>query len=213
MDHSEAIRALRSADRRLARVMDRVGACGLVVRSTGTHFEALCSSIASQQVTGAAARSIHARVKALGESGRFPTAERVLSLGEGPLKGAGLSRQKVAAILDLAHRCESRALDLRNLARRSDDEVIAQLTTVRGIGRWTAEMILLFRLGRPDILAATDLGIQKGIMVVDGLSTLPTPKEVLRRGERWAPFRSVASWYLWRASELSPRPRAARGTP
>lgn len=200
--HDEAVRALRKSDRALARMIDRIGPCGLEVRSKGTHFEALCNSIASQQVTGAAARTIHARVKALGENGKFPTPLQVLSLGEVKLRSAGLSRQKVAAVLDLAMKAERGLLPLRHLARLGDDEVIERLTLVRGIGRWTAEMILLFRLGRPDILAATDLGIQKGIMVVDGLKSLPKPKEVTARGERWAPWRSVASWYLWRASEL-----------
>jgi len=201
--HQEAVLALRKQDRALARIISRVGPCGLVINRRGTHFEALCSSITSQQVTGAAARTIFGRVRALGERGRFPSPARVLELGPESLRTAGLSRQKIAALLDLSEKIESGALALGGLARLPDEAVIERLTTVRGIGRWTAEMILLFRLGRPDILAATDLGIQKGILVVDQRDSLPTPKEVLSRGERWAPWRSVASWYLWRASELT----------
>ena len=126
----------------------------------------------------------------------------MLELPEAVLRGAGLSRQKLAAIRDLATRAENRSLCLHRLGHMPDEDVITHLTQVRGIGRWTAEMMLLFRLGRPDVLAPNDLGIQKGLMRVDGLKAMPTPKQVAARSEVWAPHRSVASWFLWRASEL-----------
>ncbi|MEW5847264.1 MAG: DNA-3-methyladenine glycosylase 2 family protein [Myxococcota bacterium] len=200
--HDEAVAYLRARDRRLARIIDRVGACRLTFRRSGTHFEALCRAIAYQQVTGAAAATIFGRLRALGEGGRFPTATRVLDLGDARLRSAGLSRQKAAAIRDLAEKTTSGVVSLARLGSMESDAVIETLTQVRGVGVWTAEMLLLFRLARPDVLSATDYGIRKGVMVVDARRELPSPKEVTERGVVWSPYRSVASWYLWRAAEL-----------
>ncbi|MBI5497122.1 MAG: DNA-3-methyladenine glycosylase 2 family protein [Deltaproteobacteria bacterium] len=198
---AEAARRLARADTSLAPVIRRVGPPSLRPARRRTHYEHLVASIAYQQVTGKAAETIFRRVAALGEHGRFPTPERTLRLGEARLKAAGLSRQKAAAVLDLARHCTQGTLRLATLGRLDDEAVVAALTTVRGIGRWTAEMVLIFRLGRPDVLPATDYGVQKGLMRLDGLRALPRPADVQRRGAVWAPWRSVASWYLWRLAE------------
>ena len=199
--HHAAARHLARVDPRMAALVRRVGPARLSLHTGGTHFEYLCRAIAGQQVSGAAARTIHGRVKALGEGGRFPSPPRVLELGETRLRAAGLSRQKVAAVLDLATHATRGSLPLARLGRLSDEEIINALTVVRGIGQWTVEMLLIFRLGRPDVLPVTDYGVQKGLMVLDARRKLPKPRELAARGAVWAPYRSVASWYLWRACE------------
>ncbi len=186
----------------MAALIRRVGPCGLQPRRTGTHFEALARAICGQQVTGHVANVIFARLKALSGHARFPSAPEVLALGEVRLKSAGLSRQKTAALLDLADHVTRGSVRLAGLGRMTDAAVVETLTQVRGIGPWTAEMLLMFRLGRPDVLPATDFGVQKGLMILDGLRAHPKPAKVLRRGQLWAPFRSAASWYLWRATVL-----------
>lgn len=199
--HKPALQHLCRVDPRMASLVKRVGPPRLTLTTGGTHFEYLCRAIAGQQVTGAAARTIHGRVKALGEGGRFPSPPRLMELGPERLKAAGLSRQKVAAVLDLASHVERGTLPLSRLGKMADEDVINALTVVRGIGRWTVEMLLIFRLGRPDVLPVTDYGVQKGLMVLDARKKLPKPKELAARGAVWAPYRSLASWYLWRACE------------
>jgi 3-methyladenine DNA glycosylase/8-oxoguanine DNA glycosylase len=162
-------------------------------------FHTLARTIIYQQLAGAAAQTIHGRVKKLSPSpGRFPTAAEFLALPPDRLREAGLSRNKLRAIRDLAERAESGTLRLRRLSRMSDEEVVEELTAVWGIGVWTAQMFLLFRLGRLDIFAPGDLGLREGIRILDGLEKRPTPKECQERARVWAPLRSVASWYLWR---------------
>jgi 3-methyladenine DNA glycosylase/8-oxoguanine DNA glycosylase len=166
------------------------------------YFHALARSIIYQQLATGAARTIHGRVRALCPSPRrFPTAGEFLSIPENRLKGAGLSRSKLRAIRDLAERVESGSVNLRGLSRLPDEEVVEQLTAVWGIGVWTAQMFLLFRLGRLDIFAPGDLGLQEGIRMLDGLEERPTPAECHERAKVWAPLRSVASWYLWRLKD------------
>ncbi|MEO0659931.1 MAG: DNA-3-methyladenine glycosylase 2 family protein [Planctomycetota bacterium] len=166
-----------------------------------SHFHALARSIVFQQLAGAAARTIHDRVRALTPGPRFPTARDVEGLSDAALRGAGLSRGKLAALRDLSERSLDGRLRLRSLARLEDEEIIDELVEVRGIGRWTAQMFLMFRLGRRDVLAPDDLGLQEGLRRLDGLAERPKPRELAARGEVWAPLRSVASWVLWRLTE------------
>ncbi len=162
-------------------------------------LHALARIIIYQQLAAGAARTIHGRVMALSPGPRrFPTAGEILALPQERLKEAGLSRNKLRAIRDLAEKVERRTLRLRALPHLPDQEVARQLTSVWGIGEWSAQMFLLFHLGRLDIFAPGDLGLQEGIRVLDGMDTRPAPAAALARAETWRPLRSVASWYLWR---------------
>jgi 3-methyladenine DNA glycosylase/8-oxoguanine DNA glycosylase len=198
--HAAAEAALAALDPALGAVIARVGTCGLEVAEGGTLFEHLARAITFQQLSGKAAATIFGRFEALFAPGR-PTPEGLAGLTDEALRAAGLSRQKVASLRSLAAHLAGRDLALEALAGWDDAAILADLTQVRGIGRWTVEMLMLFRLGRPDVLAADDLGIQRGIEVLYGLPARPKPREVAAYGERWKPYRSVASWYLWRASE------------
>lgn len=169
-----------------------------------THYEALARSITYQQVSTAAAATIWKRACRLGAARGFPKAHEVLAMNEDELRAPGLSRNKVLAIRDLAERCEDGRLRLRSVARRSDAEVLVELVRVRGIGEWTAQMFLLFKLGRLDIMAPGDLAIQEGLKRLDGLDERPKPRELAQRAEVWAPLRSVACWALWRSLTLEP---------
>ena len=164
----------------------------------GSHFHALARSIIFQQLAGAAAKTIHDRVLALTPGRRFPRPEELEGVRDEALRGAGLSAAKLAALRDLSARVLDGSLPLTSIARRPDDEVVQRLVEVRGVGPWTAQMFLMFRLGRLDVLAPGDLGLQEGMRRLDGLAERPSPRELEARGERWAPLRSVASWVLWR---------------
>jgi methylated-DNA-[protein]-cysteine S-methyltransferase len=202
-DAEEAVRHLRERDERLAQIIDRVGPFRLRLAFMQTPFEALAESIVYQQLTGRAAASILSRVVGLFRPRRFPRPADLAAAPEPLLRGAGLSRGKIAALKDLAAKTEAgvvpRLAELRDMA---EDEIVERLTAVRGVGRWTVEMLLIFRLGRPDVLPATDYGVRKGFARAFGRRKLPLPKALLRHGERWRPFRTVASWYLWRVLEL-----------
>ncbi len=204
-DAAEAVRHLRDSDARLARIIERTGPFRLRLATLQTPFEALAESIVYQQLTGRAAATILSRVVALFRPRRFPRPADVLAAPEPLLRGAGLSRGKVAALKDLAAKSEEGVVPrLARLREMPEDEIVERLTQVRGIGRWTVEMLLIFRLGRPDVLPATDYGVRKGFARAYGKRELPAPKTLLRYGERWRPFRTVASWYLWRVLELPP---------
>lgn len=199
--HPGAEAALCAADPELGALVARVGPCGLEVRPVASMCEALVRAIVHQQLSGRAAATITGRVEALGRSG-FPSAAELLALDEQRLRGAGLSRAKLAAVRDVAARAEAGALPtLDDGARLDDDALVDALLAVRGVGRWTVEMVLMFRLGRPDVLPVHDLGVRKGFQRTFGGASLPAPEVLLARGERWRPWRSVASWYLWRAAE------------
>ena len=191
---------LRRRDPVLARAMARVAPFpDFPIRADAdSHFHSLAKAIVHQQLSTKAAGTIHGRVRALSPGRRFPTPPQILELPDAHLRGAGLSRAKTAAIQDLATKTLDGSLGLRTIARYSDEEVIEILTQVRGVGVWSAQMFLLFRLGRQDIMAGGDLGLQEGLRVLDGLSERPGPKELEQRAEVWAPLRSVASWVLWR---------------
>ena len=198
--HRTSIVHLKRADDVLARVITRVGPCRFRPRTTGTHFDALFRSIVYQQLSGKAAGTILDRVLAL-YGGRYPRAAQFLETADDALRGAGLSRQKLTYLRDLATKVDSGELPLARVGRMADDEVITHLTHVKGIGRWTAQMFLIFRLGRPDVLPELDLGIQAAIQRAYGLADRPAPADVLRIGETWRPHATVASWYLWRSLE------------
>jgi len=166
-----------------------------------SHFGALGRAILYQQLATQAAATIFRRVRALTPGPRFPRPEQLLALPDGVLRGAGVSGAKQAALRDLAEHVLDGRLRLASLARRSDDEIIEAIVQVRGLGVWSAQMFLMFRLGRLDVLPATDLGIQEGLRRLDGASERPRPAEVLKRGACWAPLRSVAAWTLWRLTE------------
>ena len=199
------LRALARRDPRLGEALLRVpaypGYPDRGERSRKTHFAALARSIVYQQVAGAAARAILSRVVALTPGREIPRPEELLELGHDALRGAGLSRQKIASLTDLAERvCDGR-LVLHCIGTRSDEEIVERLTSVRGIGEWTAQMFLMFRLGRLDVMPAGDLAVQEGLRILDGSAERPRPREVLARTESWSPLRSVGAWVCWRLTD------------
>ena len=198
--YRSAIAHLKSVDPVLGAIIDRVGPCRLEPRRTGTHYDALVRSIVFQQLSGKAAGTIHRRFCEI-YPGKRPRAEHVLTTKDDALRAAGLSRQKIGYLRDLSARVADRSLPLAHLGRLSDDAIIEHLVQVKGIGRWTVQMFLMFRLGRPDVLPELDLGVQTAIQRAYGLKQRPTPKDVLRIGEKWRPHASIASWYLWRSLE------------
>ena len=202
-DPDVACRHLTSVDPVLGELIARVGTFTMRPQPTRSLFQVLVRSIVYQQLTGKAAATILGRVIRLFAPKRFPTPRDLLEISPERLRAAGLSTAKTAALRDLA----ARALDgtvpsLPRVRRMSDEEIVEHLTAVRGIGRWTVEMLLIFKLGRPDVLPLGDLGVRKGFALTLGKRKLPEPSVMSRRGERWRPYRSVASWYLWRALEL-----------
>lgn len=210
-DWRSAIAHLKQTDRALARVIEQVGPCTLEPRSEGTHFGALLRSIVYQQLSGKAAATIHSRFLAL-YGGREPTAAELLATPEATLRSVGLSRQKLSYMHDLAAHVQRGDLPVDSLHELDDSALTESLVRVKGIGRWTAQMFMMFRLGRPDVLPDLDLGIQKGIQRAYGLREMPKPKDVLRIGEAWKPYASVASWYMWRVLELPVEESATRAT-
>jgi 3-methyladenine DNA glycosylase/8-oxoguanine DNA glycosylase len=194
---------LRAAEPRLDDLIARAGAFSLRPVPTQSLFVALARSIVYQQLSGKAAETILGRVIALYRPKRFPGPSDILETAPERLREAGLSNAKTAAIRDLAARTIDGTVPSLALARRMDDDALVErLTTVRGVGRWTVEMLLMFRLGRADVLPVGDLGVRKGFARTFRTRGLPTPDAMVRRAERWRPYRSVASWYLWRALEL-----------
>jgi 3-methyladenine DNA glycosylase/8-oxoguanine DNA glycosylase len=167
----------------------------------GTHWESLARAIVYQQLAGAAAATIHGRVCALTPGTRFPRPEELLALEDDVLRGAGLSRGKLASLRDLAERLGDGRLSLRAIGRLSDEAIVERLVTVRGIGVWSAQMFLMFRLGRLDVMPSGDLGVREGVRLLDGRDDRPTPAETEERGAAWAPLRSVGAWYMWRLVE------------
>ena len=206
--HRVAVRHLKRADPRLAAVIERVGPCRLEPRVDGAHFDHVARAIVYQQLSGLAARTIHTRFQEL-YGGRTPTPAELLDTPDERLRAVGLSRQKLGYLKDLAARVHAGELAIHSLHDLSDDEIVDALTRVKGVGRWTAQMFLMFRLGRPNVLPELDLGIQKGIKLAYGMRKLPTPKQVLKIGSKWEPYRTVACWYLWRSLD-APREKRRR---
>lgn len=199
--HVRAVRALQSADPKLAPWIERVGRCTWRAEAGGTHFAAIARSIVYQQLSGAAAGTIHGRFCALFPEGS-PEPRRLLTLSVATLRGVGLSGRKTEYLQALAERSLSGGSPIERLHELDDADVIDTLAQVRGIGTWTAQMFLMFRLGRPDVLPILDLGVRKGVQRVHRMRALPTPAQVEKIGARWAPYRTIASWYLWRSLEV-----------
>jgi DNA-3-methyladenine glycosylase II len=206
-DPRAAVRHLAKADPALGKVIRAVGPVRLSIDALQDPFGSLAESIVYQQLTGKAAATIYGRVAKLYAPKRKLRPADILATPDERLRGAGLSRAKAAALKDLA----AKTLDgtvpaMRTLEALPDDEIVERLMAVRGIGRWTVEMLLLFRMGRPDVLPATDYGVRKGFARIYRKRSLPAPRALLAYGDRWRPYRSVASWYLWRALELETCP-------
>ncbi len=201
-----ATAALAAADPVLGRHIARTGPCRLDTLSASSPFGSLLRAIAHQQLNGRAAETILGRLMAH-SGGKLPTPAQLLALSAAQIRAAGFSGAKVLALQDLAAKTvDGTVPSSRLLARLSDEEIIERLAAVRGVGRWTVEMMLIFRLGRLDVLAVDDFGLRKGFGRLFGKGgELGTRAELLARGQRWRPYRSVASWYLWRAAELAAR--------
>jgi 3-methyladenine DNA glycosylase/8-oxoguanine DNA glycosylase len=191
---------LAAAHPRIAELIARSVRYNITAGKTIRPFDALAESIAYQQLSGKAAATIWGRVRALYPRRKWLDPRLVLATPDEKFRAAGLSRSKTAALKDLAAKTINGTVpSARALAGMSDEEIIVRLTMVRGIGRWTAEMLLIFELGRLDVWPATDYGVQKGFAKTFGRRKLPTPKQLHRLGEKWRPYRSVAAWYFWRA--------------
>jgi 3-methyladenine DNA glycosylase/8-oxoguanine DNA glycosylase len=200
MDHEHADQHLSATDPRMAALIARSRRYNIVPAASIRPFDALAESIAYQQLSGKAAATIFGRVRAVFPKRKWLDPEQLLATPDDKLRGAGLSRAKTAALKDLAAKTiDGTVPSGRALLRMSDDEIIARLTQVRGIGRWTVEMLLLFDLGRPDVWPVDDYGVRKGFAKTFGRRKLPTPKQLVKIGEKWRPYRSVAAWYFWRA--------------
>lgn len=194
MKNSKATISLKR-DPNLAKIIEHVG--DYHIKKRNNHFATLVESIISQQLAGAAADAILRRFKKLYPT--FPKPAEVLQTKNSKLRLVGLSKMKIAYLKDLAKKIEDEEVRIKTLSKMGDEEVITHLTKVKGIGRWTAEMFLIFSLGRLDILPVGDLGLRKGVQKAFSLQELPKPKEVEEIGKRWKPYRSVATWYLWKS--------------
>ena len=202
----KALNHLRASDAILGAHIDRIGRCTLKAAREDTSFHALAKAITYQQLHGRAAATIWGRVQDLYGSSRAFSPKAVLRTPLSELRAAGLSAAKAASILDLAEHVERKVIPGWDALLRLDDEdIIERITQVRGIGPWSVQMLLIFSLGRPDVLPATDFGVQKGFGIVYRKAEHPKPKALLEFGERWRPFRSYAAWYLWRATDM-PKP-------
>ena len=202
-DSQEAIRVLSKSDRKLGKLIEQVGPFRHERRGKVEPFQNLMQSIIYQQLSGKAASTIHGRVLALFPDNGGPTPDKLLKLPNTHLRAAGMSWAKIASVQDLARKIlEGVVPSARKLRRMEDEEIVSRLTEVRGIGEWTVQMMLMFYLRRPDVMPAGDLGVRKGFQLTYGLDDLPEPAAVIDHGEKWRPYRSVASWYMWRALEL-----------
>jgi DNA-3-methyladenine glycosylase II len=198
----EATDFLKRADKVLGRLIQRVGPCTLKVKRR-SPFRALVQAVTYQQLNGTAAETIFGRFKALYPGRAFPTPEQIVATPDERMRGAGLSRAKTAAIKDIAAKTLSGVVpSSAHISRLTDVEIVERLTAVRGVGPWTVEMLLIFTLGRTDVLPVTDYGVRKGFALTYGWKELPHPRELLEFGAKWRPHRSTAAWYFWRALEL-----------
>jgi 3-methyladenine DNA glycosylase/8-oxoguanine DNA glycosylase len=202
--HKKALHHLAETDPILANLIAQVGPCRLRADRKTSAFEALVEAVCHQQLTGKAAQTILGRIKAIHPHRPFPTPDDLLATHDDTLRAAGLSRAKVAAVKDIsAKSLDGTVPDPKALAKLDDAEIIERLTTIRGVGQWTVEMLLIFKLGRMDVLPVDDFGVRKGFMLTYRKRDLPKPAVLLKQGERWRPYRSVASWYMWRAADLA----------
>ena len=202
IDYARAQRLLSRRDPVIRELMRRYGPCGLAQAQHADPFRALIHAIISQQLSTRAAATIEGRFRALFDG--TPTPSQVVNAPDAQLRAVGLSAQKIRYVRDLCQRVEDGSLPLAALSLMPDEEVIGALTQVNGIGRWTAEMFLMFRLQRPDVLPVDDLGIVKAVQRAYGLRKTPTASRLIRLGESWRPYRSVACWYLWASLDNTP---------
>jgi DNA-3-methyladenine glycosylase II len=202
--NNDVISFLCSADVTLGAVIGRVGPCGLAPDRQRTPFQGLVQAVAHQQLNGTAAGTILKRFRGLFAHGRFPTPQEVLELEPMRLTGVGFSRAKASYIQGIARSALDGIVPTRKqIEAMTDDEIVARLTQIKGIGRWSVEMFLIFGLGRPDVLPVHDFGIQSGFKLAYGKRKHPKPEHILKHGERWRPYRTTAAWYLWRAADLA----------
>ena len=209
MTTTSAVQALAACDPRLAAAIEIIGPCTLA-KGRGSPYEALLSAIAHQQLHGNAAAAILRRLKALYPDNRYPMPEELLATPEDVLRACGLSRSKLLAMQDVArHTVAGTVPDRRRIQRLDNEAIIERLTEVRGVGRWTVEMLLMFTLNRPDVLPVADFGIREGFRLLYGKRAQPKPRWLAAYGERWAPHRTTASWYLWRYADYERARRRA----
>ncbi len=200
--HCAETKFLARVDPVMRRLIREVGPFMLTPRARRSPFESLARAIANQQLHEKAADSILRRFVALFPARRFPQPADLLAMDEQSIRGAGFSQAKVAALRDLAAKTlDGTVPPGRVIKRLEDDAIVERLVEVRGVGRWTAEMLLIFQLGRPDVLPVDDFGVRNGFRIAYDRRAMPTPNEVLRYGERWRPYRTAAAWYLWRAAD------------
>jgi len=203
-DHVAAHEHLARTDKRLARVIEQVGEFQFKLDGCESVYESLLEAIAYQSISGKAAATIFGRIKALGANGICPQPQEILKSPIRTLRKAGLSNAKALAMKDLAQKTIEGVVPTLEAAQKlTDEELVERLISVRGIGAWTVEMFLIFRLGRPDVLPIHDYGVQKGFALTYGKKKIPKPRELAEFGERWRPYRTVASWYMWRAVQLA----------
>jgi DNA-3-methyladenine glycosylase II len=196
-DWTEAINHLSSVDPKLAAVIERAGPCTL--KPGGDCFIALCRAIIAQQISGVVAKAITKRFKKLFPRSR-PTPKYLVTLTDEQLRSAGLSRQKMSYLRDLAVHFADGKIPTRRFSKMTDEEIIQSLIPIKGIGRWTAEMFLIFVLNRTDLLPVDDLGVRKGFQKVYGLRTEPKAAKMIQIAEKWRPWRTIGSWYMWRGA-------------
>ena len=202
-DSEPAVVHLAAVDPVMRRLMEDVGPCTLKPNTRRSPFESLARAIAHQQLHGKAAESILARFMALFPRRKFPRPDDLLAMNMRSMRAAGFSRSKILALRDLAVKTLDGTVPTNRVIQKlGDDEIVERLTEVRGIGRWTVEMLLIFQLGRPDVLPVDDFGVRNGFRIAYRRRSMPTPTQVFQYGERWKPYRTVAAWYLWRAVDL-----------
>jgi DNA-3-methyladenine glycosylase II len=201
-DLAEATQYLAERDEHLKHLIEETTPFNLKIEAAQSPYETLVEAVTHQSISGKAAATIYGRVKALSATGRPPTPQEMLKLRKPVLRKAGLSGAKILAMKDLAQKTiEGIVPSFEEALKLSDEELVERLVSVRGIGAWTVEMFLIFRLGRPDVLPIHDLGVKKGWAITYGKKHMPKPKELLAFGERWRPYRTVASLYMWRACQ------------
>ena len=200
--NAAALNHLSAVDPVMRRLIQEIGACGLVPETRRPPFQSLVQAVAHQQLHGTAAENILKRFKKLFPGRRFPRAVDLAGVTDEQLRACGFSFAKIKAIRDLAAKTLSGVVPAtRHIVKLPDEEIIARLTEVRGVGRWTVEMLLIFQLGRPDVLPVDDFGVRNGFGVAYQKGIMPKPRELLVFGERWKPHRTTAAWYLWRAAD------------
>ena len=199
-----ALKYLSAVDPVMRRLIREHGACGLVPETRRPPFQSLVQAVAHQQLNGTAAATILTRFQKLFPGRRFPRPEDLAGVTDRQLRACGFSFAKIASLRDITAKTLAGVVPAsRRIGKLSDDEIVERLTEVRGVGRWTVEMLLIFQLGRPDVLPADDFGVRNGFRHAYKKRDLPVPKEILKFGERWRPYRTTASWYLWRTADAA----------